>query len=180
VLRITLLDVTPPVWRLLRVPSTLTLSGLHSILQVAMGWEDRHLHEWRIGDDVYTSAGEEDWGEDLADEASVVLGEIAPADSVLTYDYDLGEGWEHLVEVVTVEAYDGAAPPVAVLDGARAAPPEDCGGPGGYEHLLDALADPADEEHDELLAWVGDGFDPERFDALRINRQLEELWRPPG
>ena len=93
VLRVTLLDVSPLVWRLLRVPSAVRLSALHAVLQVAMGWEDRHLHQWRVGDDVYASADEEDWGEDLVDEATAVLGEIAGVDSVFRYDYDLGDGW---------------------------------------------------------------------------------------
>ncbi len=177
VLRVTLLDVSPLVWRLVRVPSAITLSALHAVLQLAMGWEDRHLHQWRVGDDVYASADEEDWGEDLADEAAAVLGEIAGVDSVFRYDYDLGDGWEHLVEVVAVEVYDGTVPPVAVLDGARSAPLEDSGGPAGYEHLLDALDDPADEDHDELVALVGDGFDAERFNRVEVNRQLEALWR---
>ncbi len=177
VLRVTLLDVSPLVWRLLRVPSAITLSALHAVLQVAMGWENRHLHQWLVGDEVYASSDEEDWGEDLADEATAVLGEIATVDSVFQYDYDLGDGWEHVVEVVAVENYDGTVPPVAVLDGARSAPPEDSGGPLGYEHLLDALNDPADEDHEELVALIGDGFDANRFNIAQVNRQLEAFWR---
>lgn len=177
VLRITLLDVSPPVWRLLRVPSAVNLAVLHAIVQVAMGWEDRHLHEWRIGEAVY-SGGEEDWGEGTGDENRVLLGDLAPADSVLHYDYDLGDGWEHLIEVVSVEPYDGTVPPVFVIDGDRAAPPEDCGGPTGYEHLVDALSDPDDPEHDELVDLIGDRFDPAHFDRRRANRLLEALWRP--
>ncbi|MBV9661848.1 MAG: plasmid pRiA4b ORF-3 family protein [Acidimicrobiales bacterium] len=178
VLRVTLLDVTPPVWRLLRVPSAVTLRALHDVVQVAMGWENRHLHEWRVGERSFGAPDEEDWGEQMEDESGIVLADVAPADSVLEYDYDLGDGWEHLVEVIAVEAYDATVPPVAVLDGARAAPPEDSGGPQGYEHLLDALAEPTDVEHDEVMAWLGDGFDPERFDPVQINRRLEPLRRP--
>ena len=178
VLRVTLLDVSPPVWRLLRVPSAVSLAVLHAVVQVAMGWENLHLHEWRVGDNTYTGGDEEDWGEEAGDESEVVLGEVAPADSVLHYDYDLGDGWEHLVEVVTVEPYDATVPPLAVLDGARSAPPEDCGGPSGYEHLLDALADPDDPEHEEMVEAFGDAFDPEEFDRARVNRLLESFWRP--
>jgi hypothetical protein len=170
-LRITLLDVSPPVWRLLRVPSAVPLTVLHSILQAAMGWEDRHLHEWRV-DDAYFGSEADDG------EAAVILGEVAPVDSVLHYDYDLSDGWEHLVEVVAVLPYDGSVPPLAVLDGARAAPPEDCGGPAGYEHLLDALADPADLEHEEMVQAFGDSLDPAFFDPALVNRRLEPLWRP--
>ncbi|HET9075552.1 MAG TPA: plasmid pRiA4b ORF-3 family protein [Acidimicrobiales bacterium] len=178
-LRITLLDVSPPVWRLVRVPSAVTLAVLHAIVQVSMGWEDRHLHEWRVGDAVY-SGDEEDWGEGAGDESAVLLGDLAPADSVLRYDYDFGDGWEHLVEVVSVEPYDGTVPPVSVIDGARAAPPEDCGGPAGYEHLLDALADPDDPEHEELTELIGDRVDPDYFDRAAVNRRLESFWKPPA
>jgi len=177
-LNVTLLDVTPPVWRRLRVPSVIPLSVLHHVLQVAFGWEDRHLHEWQVGDRTYAPTDEDSWGEELHDESTAILAEVAPADSVLRYEYDLGDGWEHLVEVVSIQPYTGREPPVALLDGARAAPPEDCGGPAGYEHLLDALADADDPEHDEVVAWLGDRFDPEALDVVGINHRLEALWRP--
>jgi Plasmid pRiA4b ORF-3-like protein len=176
-LRITLLDVSPPVWRLLRVPSVTPLSVLHGIFQVAFGWEDRHLHEWQFGDRTFGSGDEEDWGEELEDEGAFELGQLAPADSVFRYDYDLSDGWEHIVEVIDVEPYHADVPPVEVIEGARSAPPEDSGGPSGYEHLLDALNDPADSEHDEVVAWLGDFFDPEAFDVQAVNQSLEPFWR---
>lgn len=164
-------------WRLVRVPSAVPLSVLHAILQVAMGWEDRHLHEWRVGDDYYGPDPEDD---DLEDDSSVTLADLAPADSVLHYEYDLGDGWEHLVEVVSVDPYDGTVPPVAVLDGARAAPPEDCGGPSGYADLLSAMDNPSDLDHADFVAAYGDRLDPEAFDRGLINRRLEAFWRPAG
>jgi len=48
-LKITLLGIDPPIWRQLAVPSTLTLDGLHRVLQRAMGWMESHLHEFVIG-----------------------------------------------------------------------------------------------------------------------------------
>ncbi len=177
-LRVTLLDVSPPVWRRLRVPSTVTLSALHGILQVAFGWQDCHLHEWRAGERTFGPPEEESWGDQLEDESAAVLGEVAGADCVLHYDYDFGDGWEHIVEVLAVAPYDASQPPLAMLDGARAAPPEDSGGPIGYEHLLDVLADEDDPEHDDMLEWVGDAFDPEELDRAGVNRRLESLWRP--
>ena len=102
---------------------------------------------------------------------------MAPADSVLHYTYDLSDGWEHLVEVVSVEAYDPAVPPIQVLDGARAAPPEGSGGPRGYEDLLAALDNPSDLDHADLSLAYGDILDPEAFDRGLINRRLEAFWR---
>ncbi len=176
-LQVTLLDVTPLVWRRIRVPSALALSTVHAIVQLAMGWEDKHLHEWRAGDVTYGLSDEDSWGEELADESGAILGEVAPLEAALHYDYDLSEGWEHLVEVVAVEAWNADVPPVALLDGARACPPEDCGGPEGYEHLIDALTDPDDAEHDEVVLWLGDHFDPAELDLALVNRRLAELWQ---
>ena len=177
VLKVTLLDVVPQVWRLVRVPSAVTLAGLHRVLQEAIGWEDRHLHEWTLDERTYGAADEEDWGEEILDEQEAVLGDLAGPDAAFRYTYDLGDLWEHLVEVVSVEPYEATVPPVEVIDGARSAPIEDCGGPAGYEHLLDALADPDDEDHEELVERYGDWWDPVRFDRAAVNRRLEALWR---
>lgn len=177
-LQITLLDVTPRVWRRLRVPSPLDLGHLHQVVQVVMGWQDEHLHQWVVGERTFGPPQEEDWGDQLEDESAYTLADLAPADSSLRYDYDFGDGWEHLVEVLQVEPYRAQEPPLLCLAGERACPPEDSGGPFGYEHLRDAWADPDDQEHDEVREWLGDDFDPDAFDLQRVNHLLEPLWRP--
>ncbi|HET9690521.1 MAG TPA: plasmid pRiA4b ORF-3 family protein [Acidimicrobiales bacterium] len=175
-LRVTLLDVAPPVWRELRVPSTAPLHLLHAVVQVAMGWADEHLHEWRIGERTYVPADEEDWGEQAFDESTVTLAEVAPVDSAFHYLYDMSDGWEHLIEVQAVERYDATTEPLSCLAGERACPPEGIGGAFGYEHLLDALADPDDSEHDDVVVAY-EHWDPGEFDRSRVNELLEELWR---
>ncbi|MGI8492500.1 MAG: plasmid pRiA4b ORF-3 family protein [Acidimicrobiales bacterium] len=177
-LRVTLLDVTPPVWRELWVPSAVALSVLHRVLQVALGWEDRHLHEWDIDGVSYGPPDEEDWGDELDDESRALLADVAPVDSAFLYLYDFGDGWEHLVEVQGIEPYDATVVPLACVAGERACPPEDCGGPSGYEHLLDALGDPDDPEHDAVVEWAGEGFDPAEFDRQSVNARLVALWQP--
>jgi len=176
-LRVTLLDVSPPIWRELRVPSLITLQVLHAVIQIAMGWEDRHLHEWRVGDTTFVADEEEDWGEHATGESTITLADAGPADGSFTYLYDLGDGWEHLVEVLSITAYDPTEVPLACLAGARAGPPEDIGGPPGYEHLLDALSDSADAEHEEVVELYGDGWAPDDLDLDRVDERLEELWR---
>jgi len=59
--------------------------------------------------------------------------------------------------------------------GARACPPEDCGGPPGYYSLLVALSDPEQADHDEMLEWVGGKFDPNAFDIEKVNKALKRL-----
>ena len=58
------------------------------------------------------------------------------------------------------------------IDGKRACPPEDCGGASGYDELLRVLADPNDGEHDHMVSWAPDGFDPAAFDLVSANRRL--------
>jgi hypothetical protein len=56
------------------------------------------------------------------------------------------------------------------VDGRRARPPEDCGGPWGYGDLPEAIKNPG--KNSELQEWVGDEFDPERFDLAAVNEDL--------
>ena len=48
------------------------------------------------------------------------------------------------------------------VDGARRCPPEDVGGPDGFMDFLEAILDPAHEEHRAMLDWYGGPFDPIR------------------
>jgi hypothetical protein len=88
------------------------------------------------------------------------------------YEYDFGDSWHLDVRIEQVISSIGSGTP-RLIGGARACPPEDCGGLWGYEHLLEVLADPSDEEHEEMLEWVGGAFDPEAFDLETTNVALE-------
>lgn len=108
----------------------------------------------------------------ISEKAATVKHVLLRVGASLRWDYDFGDGWEHDVVVEAIESpVEGKRYPVC-LDGARACPPEDCGGISGYERLLAALADPWDPEHDELVEWAPDGFDPEVFDLVAANRRL--------
>lgn len=176
-IKVTLDGIRPPVWRRLVVHGDATLAQLHDVLQMAMGWEDGHLHCFRIDDVRYGPA--EDGGFDLGeiDESTVRVGEAFATSRRGTYEYDFGDSWEHrlLVEKTDVAmASNGVATCTA---GKRSCPPEDCGGVWGYTNLLEALADPAHEEHDELLGWLGGDFNPEAFDQEAVNAALERIPR---
>jgi Plasmid pRiA4b ORF-3-like protein len=174
-IKVTLEGIRPPIWRRLVVNGDATLAHLHTVLQVAMGWEDCHLHCFRIGDARYGPAdhGGLDLGE--LDESAVRVAEAFATNVRGTYEYDFGDSWEHQL---VVEKADVPIVPSAVATctaGKRSCPPEDCGGFWGYANLLEAIADPAHEEHDELLEWLGEGFDPERFDKEAVNAVLERI-----
>ena len=184
-LKITLAHVRPPIWRRLAVPSDTSLARLHAVMQLAFGWQDSHLHEFKVGDARYGVPGPDD--EELLDEAEVTVADVLPRKtSRLEYVYDLGDFWIHNVSVEHIEAAPASGGSrsmrprhrpgvITCLDGARAAPPEDCGGPAGYSELLEALADERHPRHAELREWIGADFDAERFVIADINRRLAAL-----
>lgn len=185
ILKVTLAHVRPPIWRRLAVPSDSNLARLHAALQVAFGWQDSHLHEFRVGDTRY-GAPNPDEGRELHDEAEVTVAEVLPRkSSSAEYTYDLGDCWIHHVAVERIETDAPAgsrslrprrrAGTIECLDGGRAVPPEDCGGPAGYADLLAALADTSHPRHAEMRDWIGGDFDPERFVIADINRRLARL-----
>lgn len=61
------------------------------------------------------------------------------------------------------------------LADARACPPEDAGGIGGYELLLEALRNPAHPEHNHMRQWAGPSYDPELFSVQQANSALAIL-----
>lgn len=145
-LRVVMADVTPEVCRTLDVPAACTLPELHLLLQAALGWTDSHLHQFVVGDRRWGSPHQE-WDDGQLDESRAGLRELGPR---FDYLYDFGDGWEHTVEVLG----SGGDEPGCV-DGRGVCPPEDCGGPPGYEQLLEVLADPTHPEHEHLTAWAG-------------------------
>jgi len=158
------------------VTSDISLGDLHEHIQTAMGWFDYHLHEFEIGSTRYGLDDGEGWGESPEDESAVTLTDAAPEGASFTYTYDFGDNWRHQV---TVEAVTPPDPDLAYplcIGGRRACPPEDCGGFPGYLELLEALADPDHERHEELRTWVGGEYDPEQFDIDQTNAAFA-VWR---
>ena len=173
-LRITLQHVEPPVWRLIHAPAWLSLAELHEVIQLTFGWKNCHLHDFYSGG-VRFGMGNDEEPELVVDERAAPLGAVAQVGRELLYHYDFGDGWEHRIVVESVIANGSDA--VVCAGGARACPPEDCGGPPGYQNLLRVLADPTDPEHASMKRWVGPRFDPTRFETVALNKRLATLSR---
>ena len=174
-LKVTLRGAKPPVWRRLVMPGTMTLADLHQAIQAAMGWHDSHLHAFDIGGEQY---GDQHSVDDVYDENRVTLNGLLRSPVVrFTYTYDFGDNWEHTVAFEKSEAaLERASYPVCIT-GKRNCPPEDCGGVWGYEELLAILADPTHPEHAERIDWLGEAFDPDKFDLERANTMLANRFR---
>lgn len=176
-IKITLDHVRPPVWRRVLVKDC-TLTELHDIIQISMGWYGAHLHLFEVGGEEYGDPEQwedaDPWGEsEVADEGRVKLSQLeAWGVKKFRYVYDMGDDWRHTIQIErTVPAESGVRYPRCVA-GARACPPEDCGGPWGYGDLLQALRKPTNPRQKELLEWIGGEFDPEEFDPEEVNEAL--------
>jgi hypothetical protein len=160
-LRVTLLEVEPPIWRRLLVSQDVQLPRLHDILQRALGWKDCHLHEFKVGT-VRFGRPDEDFPPGPIDHANISLNQVLPHPGAsCVYEYDPGDGWEHLIELedeLPADAVTASLP--WCVAGERACPPEDCGGPPGYA---------------ELLATMAAHFDPEAFDIDAVNGHLDRF-----
>jgi len=174
-LRVRLEEVEPPVWRRVLVPGRAKLSQLHDIFQAAMGWTNSHLHSFTIGDTLYGMQAD-DYPEEELDETEYTVTEVLRGNvGQFVYEYDFGDSWTHEVVVEDTTWSPYTLKFGVCLDGQGACPPEDVGGTGGYEHFLEALADPLHEEHDSMLVWVGHKFDPAEFSVAEANAALQRV-----
>jgi hypothetical protein len=176
--KVTLLDIKLAIWRRVRVPDC-TLADLHGYIQAAFGWWNYHLHQFDIDGERYGPASPDDmdFGLEIRDEAEVTLGKLIPKSGRKprwVYEYDFGDGWRHEVVFEGVTPADPKAKYPQCVEGERACPPEDCGGPWGYADYLAAVRDPRHEQHEEMLEWRGP-FDPEAFDPRKATREMRKV-----
>ncbi len=172
-IKVTLQETDPPVWRRLLVRSDTTLLQMHRILQVAMGWKDYHLHEFRVGAVLFGESDPEADVRRISEKATFLADVLRDVDDRLVYEYDFGDSWEHDIHLEEITELDPDAMYPIVVAGARAGLPEDVGGTDGFRDFLRAIADPNDPEHEEYLVWCGGSYDPDKFDASSINMILE-------
>jgi len=147
-----------------------------------MGWTNSHLHHFLVGDTRYSDPRfDEDMGTDAEadrDEAKVTLAQAVPnqAGFRFEYEYDFGDSWEHEITVEKALPSNTTVTKIALcLDGARACPPEDCGGVWGYDNLLKILKNRNHPEHKEMKEWLGRPWDAEAFDLVKTNACLRKL-----
>ena len=169
-------DITPPIWRRIEVPASYSFWDLHVAIQDAMPWLDYHLHLFTVRDpltgaDVHVGIPDEDGFDDfvtLAGWTVPITDQFhAPRDQAL-YEYDFGDGWMLDVVLESVGMRHAGTKYPRCVDGARKAPPEDCGGVSGYESMLRILDDPADDEYKSMIEWLGGPFDPDAFDPTQV------------
>ena len=170
---ISLRNTSPIVWRKVLAHEFIAMDELHILIQASMGWENRHLYNFKINDKSYSD-------EESAQEMDILVSDGIELCSILgdtkkfTYTYDFGDGWHHDIEIIATIENDPRMRYPACIGGENACPPEDCGGPHGFDNLKKVLAGKKSKDKDELLAWVGGYYNPTTFDPNFVNKIF--LW----
>ena len=191
-----LVDSEPEIWRTLVLDPRLTLEQLHTVLQIAFGWQNCHMHQFHEEDGRrYTTpvSFDRDFNEGVIDERKICLADVfSECVKSLAYEYDFGDSWIHGVELqarvdpekieypfdtfVTEgrSVFPGKKRAAMCIGGERSGPPEDCGGFHGLDDLLKLRGKPKKSltpDDREMLEWLDD-WDPEAMDLSDINRNL--------
>jgi len=175
--KITLKDINPLIWRRIQVPKTCTFWDFHVAIQDSMGWYDSHLHEFEIVNPLNgkkTIIGIPNEDEDFANYKVLpgwkqkIANYFLRENKSANYIYDFGDNWEHKIILEKILPKENNITYPLCVKGERACPPEDCGGTYGYEDFLKIIGDPDDEQHEEMLEWIGGEFNPEHFDPNEV------------
>lgn len=179
--KITLEHVQPVVYRRLLIPDHIPFTKFHKIIQTAFGWDNQHLYLFDLHDcyikekDPYSSFDKVE-----KHPVSIKIDNYMKVKSSFMYEYDFGDSWRHIIKVekeVFVEDDPGYP---HCLEGERNCPPEDIGGPGGYEYFVSIIKDPNHEEYVHMKRWAEEvtgqrNFDPAHFSLKEINRKLKRI-----
>ncbi|MGB3789083.1 MAG: plasmid pRiA4b ORF-3 family protein [Phormidesmis sp.] len=188
-LKVHLIGISPMIWRRFQVSGDSTLSDLHYILQLVMGWSDYHLncfviHGKRYGVDNFNCL----FVSEDTDEVRVADLGLREREK-FRYEYDFTDRWHHQLRVEAILHPDEPLTTPICIAGARSAPPEDCGGVMAYfakrQHYsywrgVEVLADIQErgqeavseraEEIRRLMRWLS----LDKFDCDGVNCRLKQ------
>jgi hypothetical protein len=176
---ITIADIEPAIWRTLLVPESFNFAQLHEIIQAALGWTDSHLHHFILGGLVVGAPELDDYSRTFEAE-DIRLSDLhlhALDDPKILYEYDFGDSWRHWIAFERMVPMVKGEPYPQLIDGARSRPPEDVGGPPGYQDFLEAWRDPRHEDHKAMRTWAGRSFEPENFDIEKTQKAITSAIR---
>jgi hypothetical protein len=145
-------------------------------------WTNSHLHDWGVFDGkrrepvIQLVMSDEDliYDKKAIPETGRKLSEYLPKYKYILYTYDMGDSWEHLIELARViDGYDKESPYLLEADGQT--PPEDVGGVGGYIDFREIMLNPEHEDYAETKDWAG-YWQPELWDWQRRPHVIREWW----
>jgi hypothetical protein len=179
-LRLQVAGCRPPIWRQLLVRESMWLSRLHDSIQLLFEWFDYQTHVFAFGDLRFGNPVRREGGM-VEDDRDATLADLDLAHHPhFTYRYHFEEGWQVEIAVEKAPARRKGARYPLLLAGARAGPPEDCGGPEAYHEMVGSLQQPDTELGREWREWLGPEYDPEACDVAKMNLGLRKLSQASG
>ncbi len=188
-IKITLSRIRPLIWRRILISNYCSFLDFHDTIQECFYWDNDHLHEFRIHfaetprtpiiirgeypDEPFSPEIEEDDG---IPENEIRLCDIFSENlKSVKYIYDFGDNWEHIIKLEKIFPNNNDFKSFLCVDGKRAAPPEDSGGPYGYQELLEILKNPKHPEYEEMKEWMDEDFDPEKIQSPMTKMTQKEI-----
>lgn len=171
------LKLHTPCKRRIIVPDNLNFYQLHRVLQAVFEWHDCHLHQFVLPGKTVRVLHPGSWEneETFADSTQITLGEIFSICHTVGYEYDFGDGWEHIIRLKRV-IENSTEPYPRCIQAVGDAPMEDSGGPEGFAEIMKILQDPTHPEHRVISDWVrGVWWYP--LDVTKINFRMKDAWR---
>ena len=180
ILKVTIKNTHPPIWRRVIVPAGISFSQLNLILNTAIGWCGYHLSSYEFKNYYVNIVDDPDefefgWGpNEYIDAANTCIDDYLDDEDIksFTYTYDFGDDWTHTVQIEKrLDDYSGPCPTVTKYKGDT--PWEDCGGVWGFYNYVEILNNPQHEEFNEINEWTG-GEVPE-YDMESVNNELSGI-----
>ncbi|MEO5572800.1 MAG: plasmid pRiA4b ORF-3 family protein [Bacteroidia bacterium] len=172
--KITLKGSNPKIWRRFQVEDSFMFYDLHLIIQNVMGWTNSHLYQFIYERNSFIGNPELLDADDIADDKDTVLSAIFDKPKIkMQYDYDFGDGWGHELVVEKILEKNPKQFYPFCLKGEMNCPPDDCGGIYGFYDKIDALKNKKHPDHEDVVEWMGDEYDPESFDLETVNENLK-------
>ena len=177
--RITLDRIRPLIWRRVDIPLTMSLKGVHEVIQAVMLFDDHHQFDFHVEiDGVVRRYGipDPDGLVEILDAKSTKLGMLIDhGTSEIAYCYDFGDNWQHRLVIQGVSDADPKVEYPKFVDGKRRAPPEDVGGTLGFSEFTKAMRDPDHPRHHRMVEWYGRRFDPHDIEIEAITARVKLL-----
>lgn len=181
-LKIILENTKPEVWRRVLIMEGSSLRTLHYLIQDVFWWKGYHSYMFKIGDDEFSDP-EFDTGQGWLDDSKSKVGKVVEKFSEFNFIYDFGDWWSHKITFEGFVEADLKEKYPVCIDGKNAAPPEDVGGPPGFEEFKTAIKDKRHERYEEFLEWYDGGmfqkdFKVDWFDLEITNFRIGRREKP--
>ncbi|MBK9321644.1 MAG: plasmid pRiA4b ORF-3 family protein [Bdellovibrionaceae bacterium] len=148
--KISLNNTQPEVWRRIQILEGASLRTLHYAIQDVFWWRGTHSYIFNVGDEKYADPEYDYEFEGWLDDSKIKISRIVEKHSEFEFIYDFGDWWSHKVIFEGAVNADLKEKYPVCIGGKYAAPPEDCGGPPGFEEFRTVIANPKSSKHKEL------------------------------